>query len=365
MKNLLLLHFACALLLSSQPSVLGQTVIHDVERDFSIAANPNGVWSYGWKSNLTEGFTLLPVPRSYSNGGVPFEDWVLANNQHPAVFHNASTNLTYNGGEGDFLPGAIWMSPGFTGWPQNFCVVRFTVPSQGNGRYRLESAGESRLSGSSSKDSDYHVVVNGIEVFGIFLPPNARTGYTNEFLLNPGDTVDFMTGRGADGDEYGSGLRLKATLSTPPFCTPHKAKATAQLVNGFVVGATITDSGCGYTNAPVVMVEGGGGSGAIARAEITDGRVTRIVMTDAGCCYASLPKIVIASPPFVPWLSIEVSKVKVVQNVVLGRNYVLESSHDARSWSEASTPFTATSESITNEFDVEMTGRFFRVRETP
>ena len=124
-------------------------------------------------------------------------------------------------------------------------------------------------------------------------------------------------------------------LEIDSFCTPHKAKATAQLVNGFVVGATITDSGCGYTNAPAVMVEGGGGSGAIARAETTEGRVTRIIMTDAGCCYTSVPRIVIASPPFVPWLTITVSTVKVVQNVVLGRHYVLESSHDARSWSEA------------------------------
>ena len=108
-----------------------------------------------------------------------------------------------------------------------------------------------------------------------------------------------------------------------------------------------------------------GGIGATARAVITDGRVTRIIITDAGIDYQTTPRIVIASPPFVPTLSISVSKVKVVQNVVLGRKYVLEASHDAKAWEEASPPFTATSESITNEFDVEVTGRFFRVRETP
>ena len=149
------------------------------------------------------------------------------------------------------------------------------------------------------------------------------------------------------------------------FCPPHKAKATAQLVNGFVVGATITDSGCGYTNPPVIQIQGGGGSGATARAEITDGRLTRIIMTDAGFDYETPPRFVIASPPFVPTVSISVSKVKVVQNVVLGRNYVLESSQDAASWSQALPPFTATSESITNEFDTDLTGRYFRVRETP
>ena len=148
-------------------------------------------------------------------------------------------------------------------------------------------------------------------------------------------------------------------------CTPHKAIATAQLINGFVVGATITDSGCGYTNPPVIQIQGGGGSGATARAEITDGRVTRIIMTDAGFDYETLPRFVIASPPFVPTVSISVSKVKVVQNVVLGRKYVLEASQDALSWSQALPPFNATSESITNEFDTDLTGRYFRVRETP
>ena len=365
MKNLLMLSLAFALFTSSQPSVLGQTIVHDVERDFSIASNPNGVWSYGWKSTLTGDFTLLTFPRAYSNGGVPIQDWVLADQQVPQVMHNASTNLTFNGGEGIFAPGAVWMHAGFNGWTQNYCAVRFTVPNQGGGRYWLESLGESRLSGASSRDSDYHVIVNGVEVFGIFMPPNARTGYTNEFLLSPGDTVDFMTGRGADGETYGSGLRLKATLSTPPYCTPHKAKATAQLVNGFVVDAAITDSGCGYTNAPLVLIQDGGGSGATARAVITDGRVTGIIITDAGIGYETPPRIVIASPPFVPTVSISVSKVKVVQNVVLGRNYVLEASRDAALWSQALPPFTAVSESITNEFDTDLTGRYFRVRETP
>lgn len=50
---------------------------------------------------------------------------------------------------------------------------------------------------------------------------------------------------------------------------------------------------------------------------------------------------------------------------MLARKYVLESSHDARTWNEAMPSFIATSESITNEFDTDVTGRFFRVREIP
>jgi hypothetical protein len=36
---------ACSLLVSGQLVVLAQTTTYDVSRDFSIAANPNGVWS--------------------------------------------------------------------------------------------------------------------------------------------------------------------------------------------------------------------------------------------------------------------------------------------------------------------------------
>ena len=179
----------------------------------------------------------------------------------------------------------------------------------------------------------------------------------------PEDCIHFLSG-GVWNDKVTNKRQFISYVVERSTCTPHKAKATAELVNGFVVGATITDSGCGYIDSPMVLIEGGGGSGATARAEITDGRVTRIIVTDAGFDYENPPRIIIASPPFVPTLSISVSKVKVVQNVVLGRNYVLEASHDAKSWSQASPPFTATSESITNEFDADLTGRFFRVRET-
>ena len=80
---------------------------------------------------------------------------------------------------------------------------------------------------------------------------------------------------------------------------------------------------------------------------------------------STTPRVEIASPPFVPTLSIAVSKVKITQNVVLGRNYVLESSFDLTNWTEVGPPFTATSESITNEFDVDVTGRYFRIRQVP
>ena len=137
------------------------------------------------------------------------------------------------------------------------------------------------------------------------------------------------------------------------------------MINGFVIGATISDPGCGYTNAPTVLIQGGGGSGATATATVSGGQITAINITSAGFGYTSVPKVVIGSPPFVPTFSIAVSKVKVTQNVVLGRTYVLEASTDFITWTPTGPPFTAESETIVNEFDVDVTCRFFRLRQVP
>ena len=68
---------------------------------------------------------------------------------------------------------------------------------------------------------------------------------------------------------------------------------------------------------------------------------------------------------FVPTVSIAVSKVKVTQHVGVGRNYVLEASTDLVNWTATGPQFTAASETIVNEFDVDLTGRFFRIRQVP
>jgi hypothetical protein len=149
------------------------------------------------------------------------------------------------------------------------------------------------------------------------------------------------------------------------FCSPHAADATAIVTNGFVVGATITDNGCGYTNAPFVLIEGGGGSDATATATIQGGAVTSINIINPGVGYTNLPDILIGSPPFVPTVAINVSRVNVTQHVILGFNYVLESSPDMVSWTATGPQFTAQSEEITTEFVVNQTGQFFRIRQVP
>jgi hypothetical protein len=336
---------------------------YDLSRDFSIASNPNGVWSYGWESTLNGAFTLLSMSRTFVDRGVLLEELSPGVPAYPLVQHNTSTNLTYDNGELTYPPGTISILAGFDGTPQNFCAMRFTVPPNSGGTFVLENVIENRQYGSLSRDTQYHVVVNGVEILGTNLPPNSKAGYTNTLALKAGDTVDLAVGRGSGGI-WDSGLKVQARF-TMSVCTPHKAKAVAQVVNGFVVGATITDPGCGYTNPPIVLIQGGGGTGAAAQAVVSDGRVPAIQFTDAGCCYTNSPRIVISSPPMEPSVEIKVSKINVVQNAVLGWRYVLESSTNNADWTATGPAFTAETDPIETEFPVDAVGRFFRLRVVP
>jgi hypothetical protein len=86
---------------------------------------------------------------------------------------------------------------------------------------------------------------------------------------------------------------------SPLPCIPSAATATATVVDGFVVSATITDGGNCYTNTPVVRIIDGGGSGAQAVAVVSNGVVTAVSIVSAGSGYTGTPVIVIA-PPFMP-----------------------------------------------------------------
>jgi hypothetical protein len=123
---------------------------------------------------------------------------------------------------------------------------------------------------------------------------------------------------------------------------PRTATATATLVNAFVVGASITDGGYGYTNTPTVQIIGGGGSGAQAFAVVSNGVVTSITITNAGYGYTNAPLIVIA-PPFIPNPILGIAPMSFLSfsNVTVGGVYQLQQAV-AWYWSNQPVSFTAT-----------------------
>jgi hypothetical protein len=181
-----------------------------------------------------------------------------------------------------------------------------------------------------------------------------QTGYAGQW----NDTANVTTLAGSEPPLHGV-VEVGA-------CTPHHATATAILYNtNFVVSATITDPGCGYTNAPQVLIQGGGGSGATATATIANGVVIAINIVTTGSGYTNAPQILIASPPFVPTVAINVSAVKVTQHLMIGVNYLLESSSNLVNWAAVGSTFTATNEYMVNEFEINQTGLYFRIQQMP
>ena len=83
------------------------------------------------------------------------------------------------------------------------------------------------------------------------------------------------------------------TDTTPQIRT---ATATASVVNGFVVGVSVTNGGAGYSSAPVVTVTGNG-NGATATATVSGGVVTAITIGNPGAGYTGSASVVVAPPP--------------------------------------------------------------------
>ena len=66
----------------------------------------------------------------------------------------------------------------------------------------------------------------------------------------------------------------------------------AQLTSTSILDSiTVTDPGTGYSQAPAVVITGGGGSGAIAEASIKNGRLDTIIVKDPGAGYSSTPAV--------------------------------------------------------------------------
>jgi alpha-tubulin suppressor-like RCC1 family protein len=75
-----------------------------------------------------------------------------------------------------------------------------------------------------------------------------------------------------------------------------KFPISLQLINANVISdIIITDPGFGYTSTPIVIIEGGGGTGAQAVATVKNNRVSEVNIVTPGSGYFSIPDIIIQS----------------------------------------------------------------------
>ncbi|MFM1769409.1 MAG: hypothetical protein RJA22_1938 [Verrucomicrobiota bacterium] len=190
-------------------------IVYDLSDDFSHATNPNGAWAFGWTPMVGGVFKPIRFQKSVTvNEGVVVKSWQFGPASNPAIYKNCGTDA-WDNGQGVFQPGSVWYHAGENNRPENFGVIRFTVPDGCSGRHSIKALVIPHLHPSFAGDTEFCVVTNGVKIAGMMLDAKARFGFTNNFYLQTGDSVDFVIGRGADGDVYASGLKIQVAIEGP------------------------------------------------------------------------------------------------------------------------------------------------------
>jgi len=162
----------------------------------------------------------------------------------------------------------------------------------------------------------------------------------------------------------GTATSLTASLT---LTKPYRATATAQVVNGFVVGLNVIDGGWGYTREPKIKIIDETGLGAIVHCIIENGVVTQIIVDKPGSKYSGETAILIGSPRTNSSLEIGTSElnagVRITMHLALGMTYQLWSSTDCVDWTQEGEPFTAEEEEMDILREIEGPGRFFKLQE--
>jgi hypothetical protein len=154
----------------------------------------------------------------------------------------------------------------------------------------------------------------------------------------------------------------RTTAAWASYFAPHPATASAIVTNGFVVVASLSDAGIGYTNTPLVYLVGGGGTGAQATATVSNGIVTGITIINAGSGYTN-PPIVAITPPFPLMLGIGPATCLTFTNLTAGTNYQLQMSGEG--WGDFDSSFVANAESYSRYFDGIVNDSLYRLMALP
>jgi hypothetical protein len=185
----------------------------DAAAQFSLDANPNGQWSYGWSQGIGSTLVLDTIGARDSATGIdywarsaPDESWP---GFFPLVSHNGSgSTIVFS--ELVWQPGELSLHPGPGG---ELSVVRFTAAAAGPYSIAATFAG---LAPEAVATTDVHVLVNGHSVFdGTVDSLVAKPSFGTVAHLAIGSTVDFAVGYG-NGNYYGDTTSLSATIAAIP-----------------------------------------------------------------------------------------------------------------------------------------------------
>ncbi len=188
----------------------------DFEKGWTAKTNPNGVWSYGYSSDLTSPITLydqtlqdkeLTGPNAQGINGPNAQYWlspavdVLTT---PAAEYNDGP--AYNDGNIDFLANEFLLLSGVGG---QYSDLVFTAPAAATYSIVSEFRGAQYTIGTV-----VGVVANGEVLFSSKVTSvDQLVPFNTEVSLKAGDTLVFSVGPGGGTQNTG----LSATITTVPF----------------------------------------------------------------------------------------------------------------------------------------------------
>ena len=219
MKRAILILGAMALLLGGVGQAKASPIYNNAN-DFSLASNPNGVWSYGSLAggSSPNASTFALYPSNGTASGIDF--WGPTSALSPPVdFHNPNaTVLTFS--TITMQPGQAAFHPGPNG---EYSVYRFTTPTAGS--YSLSALFTGIDVGGTT--TDVHVLVNNSPLFnGSINGYNDLNTYSTTLALGVGDQVVFVVGFGSNGNYFNDSTALDATLKLNATAVPEPATLT-------------------------------------------------------------------------------------------------------------------------------------------
>lgn len=171
-------------------------------QDFSIDANPNGVWRYGWTQSLGGSFNDSTQPGIDAEGGF----W---RNGHTNIGYN-STGQTVVGSSYELPVGQLHLHPGQGG---EVSVLRFVTPAAGQYTLSASFIGLDR----APTTTDVHVLLNSVSLFdGAVAAFKSGPAYQTVLTLQAGDLVDFAVGFGNNGNYISDTTGLTAQIAAVP-----------------------------------------------------------------------------------------------------------------------------------------------------
>jgi Repeat of unknown function (DUF5648) len=228
------------------------TGVFNIATDFSIATNPNGAWSYGYKASSGSPFQLFNTPTVNAFGVVGFDRWNTPSvGAEPHVmFNKTNTDLNYV----TFTVPAktLQLHPGSNG---EIAVARWTAPSSGT--YQLNAI----FRANDNTTTLVNILKNGVNLFNNSISGTGMiASYNAPISIVANDTLDFLVDRNLEYHFDSTGLAVSITpvIAGGTFNVPaNSSSGTPFTVPAGTTNCTFNASGTWmYSSGLAVSAEG-------------------------------------------------------------------------------------------------------------